>query len=405
MEAKSITPVQAGERINEIDIIRGVALLGILIVNMSFYKYHVYMERIPTKYSEGIEQLSAWFIQLFFTGNFYAVFSFLFGLGFFIFMDRTLQKGLELMPLYSRRLKALMAFGILHLVLFWSGDILLTYSITGFILLAFRRKSLQAIKKWIYGLFITACVFNIIASLLKGAAKVIAIEEYRAIMEEMISTAIFMYTEAGFFELVAYRLINEIPYVIFSTLLWIPQVLAFFLCGLYAGKLGLFKNIPAHISLFKKLRSWGFLIGGFFLLLLVLFGSGALPVHPLLRISLFSVMNYIASIFIFPAYVASLILAAQADFWKKVLSPIAAAGKMALTNYLSQTLICVFIFYGFGFGLYGKVSIAEGLLITIAIYLVQVAWSNAWLQKFQYGPMEWFWRLLTYKKRQPLMKR
>jgi len=78
---------------------------------------------------------------------------------------------------------------------------------------------------------------------------------------------------------------------------------------------------------------------------------------------------------------------------------------MALTNYLSQTLVCMIIFYGFGFGLYGQVSLFEGIFITIAIYLAQVAWSNAWLSKFKYGPMEWFWRVLTYKKRQPFMLR
>ncbi len=403
MEQTSITPVQEAERINEIDIVRGAALLGILMVNMSFFKYPVYMERIPSQFPEGLERLSAMFIQLFFTGNFYAVFSFLFGLGFFIFMDRTLQKGLELKPLYRRRLTALMIFGLLHIVLFWSGDILFTYSVTGFILFVFRNTSIKAIKKWIAALFIVAFFFNLIISFFKGAGEFFAPDQYQAIMDEMISSAMIVYTEGSFTELMFYRLANEIPYVIVGMVLWIPQVLAFFLCGLYVGRKGIFKDIPAHVPLFKKIRAWGFLGGGLFLLLFVLLDYGILTVHPLLNISLLSGVNYLASIFIFPAYVSSIILAAQAGFWKKVLAPLSAAGKMALTNYLAQTLICVIIFYGIGFGFYGKVSVAAGILITIAIFLVQVAWSNAWMKKFKYGPMEWLWRLLTYRRRQPFM--
>ena len=403
MEKSGIAPVQPGERINEIDIIRGVALFGILMVNMSLFKYPVYMERIPSNFPEGIEQMSAWFIQLFFTGKFYAIFSFLFGLGFYIFMERTIKKGLELKPLYKRRLAALMVFGLIHLLFLWSGDILFNYALVGFILLAFRNVSMEAIKKWIIGLFVLSAGFNFLMYFLKGLGEVFAPDKYQATMDEMINTALVMYTEGSFLELTIFRLINEVPYVLTGIFLWIPQVLAFFLCGLYIGRQGIFKDIPAHIPLFKKMRTWGFLIGGVFLVIMVLFETGIIPVHPLISVSMLGGVNYIASLFLFPAYVATIILAVQGGFCKKLLTPVAAAGKMALTNYLSQTLVCMIIFYGFGFGLYGQVSLFEGILITIAIYLVQVAWSNAWLSKFKYGPMEWFWRVLTYKKRQPFM--
>ncbi|MFO7952773.1 MAG: DUF418 domain-containing protein [Bacillota bacterium] len=403
--SNSMAPVQAGERIDEIDIVRGVALLGILMVNMSFFKYPVFMERIPSNFPEGIEQLSAWLIQLFFTGKFYAIFSFLFGLGFYIFMERTISKGLELKPLYKRRLAALMVFGLLHIVFFWSGDILFNYALVGFILLAFRNISMEAVKKWISGLFVLSTFFNFLTYFLKGAGEFFDPDKYQAIMDEMISSALVAYTEGTYLELTMFRLANEVPYVISGVLLWIPQVLAFFLCGLYIGKKGIFKDIPACIPLFKKVRTWGFLIGGFFLIIMVLLDRGILPLHPLFSVSLLGGINYISSLFLFPAYVASIILASQSGIGKKLLAPVAAAGKMALTNYLAQTLICVIIFYGFGFGFYGEVSLSEGILITIAIFLVQVAWSNAWLRKFKYGPMEWFWRLLTYKKRQPFMNR
>jgi len=402
MQENAIAPVKSAERINELDMIRGVALLGILMVNMALFKSPFFDLRLPSNYPEGIERVSAYFIQLFFTGNFYAIFSFLFGLGFYIFMDRTMQKGLELKPLYRRRLFALMVFGLLHITLFWSGDILFNYALVGFILLAFRNKPLQAIKKWIIGLFIFSFIFNMVMIVFKGIGEIIGDEKYHAVVDKMLAEATYMYTEAGFLELVLYRLVNEAPYILVGVIFWIPQVLAFFLCGLYLGKKGIFNDIPSHIPLFKKVRFWGFLIGGLLLVLLVLFDSGAITDNALVNLSMLSGINYLASLFIFPAYVSTIVLAAQSATWNKILSPVASAGKMALTNYLSQTIICVIIFYGFGFGLYGQLTVYHGIMLTVAIFLLQVFWSSLWMNKFRFGPMEWLWRTLTYKKRFPI---
>jgi len=404
VQNSNIAPIQAGERINEIDMIRGVALFGILMVNMALFKSPIMDLRLPSSHPEGIEQVSAYFIQLLFTGNFYAIFSFLFGLGFYIFMDRTMQKGLELKPLYRRRLFALMFFGLVHLILLWSGDILLNYAIVGFILMAFRNKSLQVIKKWIIGLFIVSLFINMAIIVFKSIGEIFGDEKYFALIDKMTAEAFYMYSEAGLAELLSYRLINEVPYMLVGMLFWIPQVLAFFLCGLYAGKTGIFNNISGNIGLFKKVRFWGFLVGGLFLILLVMVDSGAISTHTLIAMSILGGINYLASLFLFPAYVSTIVLAAQNQFWKKLLSPVASAGKMALTNYLSQTIICLIIFYGFGFGLYGRLTIFHGIILTVAIYLLQVFVSSLWMNKFKYGPMEWVWRILTYKRQFPITK-
>lgn len=403
MQEHNIAPLQPGERINEIDIVRGLALFGILMVNMSFFKYPVFFDRYPSGFPEGIDQLSAWFIQLFFTGKFYAIFSFLFGLGFFIFMERTLEKGLELVPLYRRRLLALFVFGFLHLIFFWSGDILMTYAIVGFILLKFRGKSLASLGKWIIGLFITSLTLNALFGLVGGLGEVMAGDKYIAIMAGMIDEAIIVYREGSFWQLTAFRALNELPYVLLSLLIWIPAVLAFFLCGFYVGKKGIFKDIPGHTELLRKIISRGLPLGIFFLLLYLLVETGIWSVSLLFRPALLAAFNYLASIFIFPSYIAIILLVLQRPFCKKLLTPVAAAGRMALTNYLLQTLLCVFVFYGFGLGLYGAVTVTAGILFTIVIYLVQVIWSNLWLRKFRYGPMEWFWRVLTYKNIQPFV--
>jgi len=403
MNETLIVPTQPSERINEIDIVRGLALLGILMVNMSFFNYPVFFDRSPTNFPAGLDQAGAWFIQLIFTGKFYAIFSFLFGLGFFIFMERTLQKGLDLVPLYRRRLFALLAMGFIHLFIIWSGDILFTYAIIGFILLRFRDKPVKSVRKWIIGLFITSTILNFIFGLINGAGEYFSGDKYPLIMQEMIEGAISVYLQGSFLQLLSFRLINEVPYVLLGLIVWIPAVLAFFLCGLYAGKKGIFKDIPGHLPLLRKIRNIGLPLGGLFSLIYVLVESGFWPVSTLLKPALLSASNYAASIFIFPAYASIVLIALQKDFWKRLLSPVAAAGRMALTNYLTQTLICIFFFYGFGFGFYAGISVGQGIVLTLIIYLIQVFWSNLWFKKFRYGPMEWFWRMLTYRKKEKFL--
>jgi uncharacterized protein len=401
MQNIQAAPIQPAERISEIDIVRGIALLGILMVNMSFFKAPVMMDRYPSYYEPGFEQICAWFIQLFFTGKFYAIFSFLFGLGFFIFMERTLEKGIDLLPLYTRRLLVLLAMGAVHLFLLWSGDILFTYALVGFILLGFRRKSLQALKRWILGLFSASLLLQGLFGLIQGLGKAYSGEQYSQMMAEIINSAVIVYSEGSFGELVAYRMVNEVPYILISLIVWIPAVLAFFLCGLYVGKLGLFKDLEGSVLLLRKICRSGFTVGALGLFLYILLETGAWPVGVALKPALLSMTNYFASLFIFPAYVAAILLILQKRIGKKVLAPLAYAGRMALTNYLSQTLILITLFYGYGFGYFNRFSLAQGILLTLSLFLLQVLWSNLWFRKFKFGPLEWLWRGLTYKKFEP----
>jgi uncharacterized protein len=402
MDNTKAAPVQPTERISEIDIVRGIALFGILIVNMSFFKIPVMMDRMPSAFSPGLDQVVAWLIQLLFTGKFYAIFSFLFGLGFYIFMERTLDKGLELVPLYRRRLMVLLVIGAIHLFFLWSGDILFTYALTGFILLAFRLKNEQQIKRWIVGLFIATLILQGLFGIVQGLGELMAGDKYAQMMDEMIGVAVAVYSTGSYAELLMYRLINEVPYIIISLLVWIPAVLAFFLCGFYAGRIGIFKDLKGHRPLFVKTCAVGFPVGALFLFFYILFETAIWPVGTTAKSALLMMTNYMASLFIFPAYVSLILLSLQTDRCRRILAPVAAAGRMALTNYLTQTLILITLFYGFGFGLFYQVSLAQGVLLTIVLYLIQVFWSNLWFKKFKFGPLEWLWRGLTYKKFEPL---
>ncbi len=399
----NITPVQLGERINEIDIIRGLALFGILIENMIYFKYPIFFDRFPSTISPGFDQVGAWLIQLLFIGKFYMIFSFLFGLGFYIFMERIRERGLELVPFYRRRLLALLLFGLLHLVLLWTGDILFIYALVGFIMLGFKNKTAGAIKKWIISLFVVSLILYVLFGLYNGLNQQIAGEKYAFYVAGFTDYTLSAYAESSFIQLVFFRALNELPQAFISLIVTIPSVLALFLCGIYVGKKGVFNDLAGNVSLFRKIRNLGLSFGALLLIIYVLAETGLWPVGVLVRPAILLASNYAASIFIFPAYVAIFLLALQTGFWRKILAPIAAAGRMALTNYLSQTIICVFIFNGFGLGLLNRASVIQGIMITLAIYLVQIVWSNLWLSKFNYGPMEWLWRGLTYKKRQPFM--
>lgn len=403
MNTGELNPVQPRERISEIDIIRGFALLGILMVNMALFKYPIlFSERHPAEFAAGMEQAGAWFIQLLFTGKFYAIFSFLFGLGFYLFMERAQQKGLRPGPLYARRLAVLLAFGLLHLILLWSGDILLTYALAGFILPAFRKSDPAALKKWITAFFALAAVIMFALYLVQGAAELFLGEAYQLEIAALMEESFLFYREGSFLELTAFRLRAEIPFLVISLAAALPAVLGFFLCGLYIGKTGIFKDVERNLPLIRKAWKRGLTAGLLFSLLYVLVESGVVPVGVLAGDAVKFLLNYLGSIFLFQFYIASLLLLSRKEIVRKVLAPLAAAGRMALTNYLSQTIICVLLFNGFGLGLFGAVSLSRGILITLSIFLVQVLWSNLWMRAFNYGPVEWLWRVLTYKKIQPL---
>ncbi len=402
MQSAGAAPVQPAERISEIDIVRGIALFGILMVNMSFYKSPVMMERLPADFAPGFDQVSAWLIQLLFTGKFYAIFSFLFGLGFHIFMERTVKKGIEVVPLYRRRLIGLLALGAIHLFLIWSGDILFNYALAGFILLRFRDKTLRSLRRWMIGLFTGALILQGLFGLVRGFGEAVTGASYEQWLAEQYQAAVAVHSSGSYVDLLVYRLVNEIPYIFIGLIVWIPAVLAFFLCGLYAGRKGIFTDLDGNRPLFKKICRAGMLTGAALLLLYFLIETGVWPVGIAARHALLAMTNYLASLFIFPAYISLVLLSLQAGRCWRILSHLASAGRMALTNYLTQSLVLITLFYGFGFGLMGRVSLAQGVLVTAALFLIQVTLSNLWFKKFRYGPIEWLWRGLTYNKFEPL---
>ncbi|MED4455068.1 DUF418 domain-containing protein [Metabacillus fastidiosus] len=392
-------PIALQNRIVSIDIIRGFALFGIFLVNMPTFHSPDFLHQLYGLQSEykGIDFWTNIFFQLFVQMKFFPMFSFLFGLGFFIFMNRAKEKGNMSSSLYLRRISFLFVFGIVHLIFLWFGDILHLYAAGGLLLLAFYNRKPKTILIWALSLLIL--YFSSLAlQLLIPASFMEEIQQMNAAQgKEELAHYLKMYTEASYWDWIVYRLgVEVIPILLVMPFSLIP-VFAMFLLGLFAGKIRIFETDPKNIV--KKIWITTLLAG--------------LPLTIILALSLLSIINLHihqeASILLFTSmngivlclfYISSLILLLRTDRWRKYLYGFRYSGQMAFTNYIMQTVICQIIFLGFN--LYGKVSLFSGTILCIIIYIFQIIISWLWLKKFRFGPLEWLWRSFTYLQIQRL---
>lgn len=394
-----INPISRENRIITLDIIRGFALFGILLVNMAFFN-------TPKLFIIGTEvllfadigsRIANYFILVFATGKFFTIFSFLFGLGFFIFMDRIQDKGLHVAPLYRRRLFFLFILGFIHAVFIWSGDILLTYSIAGFLLLFFRNSGAETIKKWAIWLFV---IVNIVIGLLTYLSTVVEAvfddgSEIATYNQDLVQQAISIYQSGNFAEILSFRLAEEVPIILFNLVITVPFVLSVFLFGLFVGKKGITKNIDHHLNWIYSVWKKSFIFSAILTVVLLVLRMELvfIPFH--LHFAILEIISYVTGLVMSFFYMTSIALLYAKQKWLKFLSVFAPVGQMALTNYLTQTMICLIIFNGFGF--YGKVAPELGIVLTIVIFILQTYLSHYWLKKYRFGPIEWLWRAFTYK--------
>jgi uncharacterized protein len=393
-------PIAAGERIDAIDILRGFTIFGILLVNMPLYGWPNWgpMRAIRAQLPGGpLDVAASWFLWLFAEDKFYPLLSFLFGLGFSIQFMRA--PAANFLCVYRRRLLALLLIGLLHGLLVWSGDILVTYALVGFLLLLLRGCSQRTILAFaVVFLLLPIALFPLQRDLNQRLfTHVVAADvDYKLLWNE----SLHIYAHGSFGEITSER-----ARAVSWNLTWpisLLQILGLFLLGLYAGRRHFFQSLQAHLSILRKAIWWALLLAVIGMLVragvfkvpesfgpyLSGFGEGGLEMVGNLGLSFF--------------YASALILLAQGAAWKLRLAPVAAVGRMALSNYLFQSLVCTTLFYSYGLGLYGSVHPAAGLALSFAIYSVQVPLSLWWLRHFRFGPMEWFWRSLTYGKLQPM---
>ncbi len=411
----AIAPVRQAERIQIVDILRGFALFGILFVNMTVFSRPFQSILFPADSAlPWYDRAAEWLIHFLGEGKFYSLFSLLFGLGLTLLMDRIEARGGRFVPLYLRRLLVLLGIGAAHAFLIWVGDILVMYALIGFLLILFRKARPRTLLIWT-GIFISIPIlFNVAATGLvelgrsfpESAAQIdLAFAQAEAGYAADLERANRVYADGSFSEITDQRVYDLGTIGLASFYAMGFNVLAMFLLGVWFGKRQIFQNLEANRPLFRKLLAWGLILGipgnAIYATLIM-----ALPRFELSwSLQLATAAQAIGAPLLSLAYVSAFCLLAQSPAWGERFKTLAPVGQMALTNYLTQSIVCTLIFYGYGLGLFGKVGAAAGIGLTIAIYLLQIPISHWWMKRFQYGPAEWLWRSLTYLKLQPIKRR
>ena len=392
----SVRPAAKSERYDVLDALRGFALLGIFVANIRFFSGWEYLSQADRTALSG-ESYALWdFLHLALVdGKFYTLFSLLFGIGFALQLSRLEGRGAAATEIYLRRTFILLGFGLIHLFIFWEGDILTSYALLGFVLLAVRRWSDRSLLVaaslsllvppmgyvlfWEFGITQSLGLYSV-GSVFCPAFFSDPVSELQlaTVGEQMKCSLGGGFTRFGF---------------MFDTWRW-PKLFAIMLLGLWAGRQLVRGRLLKNTRLLTSVLIVGGLSGAIAgPILASLNGIGFMRPHSLQ--GLYAVVAYtFAVIPLGLAYAAGFVL-----LWRiarPVLTIFAAPGRMALTNYLSQTAIGLIVFLGIGFNQAGLWSIQSLYLFVGAVYLGQILFSNLWLSRFQYGPLEWIWRTLTY---------
>lgn len=390
-----MAPVGAGERIDSVDILRGIAVLGILLVNMGAFAGF----RAPFDDMAWVDRATTVAIRFVAQGKFYPLFSFLFGWGLAIQAARAAKRDLDIVPLFLRRMGALLLIGLAHAVLVWHGDILVVYALLGFPLLLFRNFSDRTL--W---LTFAVCLAIPVLISLPGPA-----EEFRreyANATRSFQDAMVQGKQANVFVAGAYldaveQRIAYLRYNYAASLYWITPVFAMMLLGLLVGRRGILRAAGEQAALLRRIAIVTLAIGLPLNALWVwqsVSGGIAGPWQEVAGRGARTVGGVSLSIFL----VAALTLLAQRAAWREQLGGFAAVGRLALSNYLLQSLVFTVLFYGYGLGIYGQAGPFLTLLLSLLFFRLQVWMSNWWLARYRFGPAEWLWRSMTYGHLQPL---
>lgn len=366
-EHPTLAPIAPKRRIIALDSLRGFALLGVLIVNV----YQAYGKAFTEADMQVIDQ-----IRLLGEGTFYPIFSLLFGLGFAL----QLAKGKAALPLFRRRLGYLLLFGLIHGVFIWEGDILASYAVIGFMLaLIYRWPRLLLFLIAILGWALTF----VLLSPLMGDNSI-----------HIDNDA--LYATGSYWAITSVRAVTFADSFIGGLFAFSGFVLGLFLFGFLLGRCGI-----SDVMNDKRFLRGTFLLSvGVAVPLLSAYSRGLSWGIP--RDWWFVTEYLIASPFLGFAYMTGLSLFMLTSFGEALLKPFSYVGRMALSNYLGQSVICTLIFYGYGFGYLGELGAQTSFYISLAIFAGQMLFSYLWLLRFRYGPMEWLWRSLSYGQLQPI---
>ena len=394
---KSDAPLPAAERVAALDVLRGVALFGIFIMNMPGFTHSLFTP--PAVDAGRLDSFVDTMRELLFAGKFNLMFGLLFGIGFHLQLGRleTARPGGHATLVYARRLAVLLAIGLVHAVLLWSGDVLVVYAVLGFMLLALRRISDRAVLVLIGLCLVYPALSDALRPvLLSFSTETVAAFQY----EEFEASNALAFGHGSFFD--AARETARIfvwgyssPLGLFSYAAFYVQMATGILLGFLVGRRHWVERLPALREPMRRAQfaalGIAVLAGGLWLA----FGGARGEVGGAAVAASFARTLGRAALMVF--YALSVLRLLEVPWAARLLRPFAFAGRMPLSNYLLQTLMASFIFFGWGLGYWGRASPRVEVLLPIALFLlVQLPLSAWWLSRFRYGPVEYVWRRLTY---------
>ncbi|MEP1444619.1 MAG: DUF418 domain-containing protein [Paraglaciecola sp.] len=489
--APLLAPVAPEKRINALDILRGFALIGILLMNIEWFGRPISNLGSFNPDLTGVDHAIGWLIRCFVEGKFYKLFALLFGMGFAVMLTQAMRKDRPFGAWFVRRMLVLFVIGLIHAVFIWQGDILHDYAISGLLMLAFiyllRKPRFQKFNNpksilrlalwWLTIPMLITClvgvvfgvsfdrqslheqwqesqeVSTLVSQLEVEADKVTELlpegsgsadEAEDALVEssddkssqsnldtvaqdvsesqeeeptpqqqaqqifdsqqesdEKQLEEITALKEGSYWQATVFRSEALIVWLMFTPVFALTLLLPIFLLGYWLVVSGAIKDHSQHPRLFGYMARIGLGVGIFVTVAgLVILGHPAVEhIMPMQAVGniLFNGGQY----FMAAGYLGLLIRLLDSSKWQKMLAKLAPMGRMALTNYIMQSVILSSLFYGYAGGLYGDVSRTSQMLIVLVIVIIQILLSSWWLKRYQFGPLEWLWRSLTYKTRQP----
>ena len=404
----TIEQLQSDGRIVTLDIVRGIAVMGILAMNIAAFAmpFQAYANPFAFGWEGALDSAAYAFNFILVDGKMRGLFSLLFGASMLLVIEKAEASGDDPASIVFRRQFWLLLFGLAHFYLIWFGDILTGYALTGMLAYLFRRLSVKALVGWGIALvLLQLAIMGVSAAYAHSLAAAVAapspspqtLEDWRQFTADFAVPSAAMLGEMLALHLgpwsgiVREQLTDNVADPFVFTLLFGPETLAYMLLGMAALKSGfltgewpersyervafwgLAVTVPAYVAICAMLFADGFTVPGIF----TWYMAATIPFRPLMVV----------------AYAALIVDLTRDGGW--LASRIAAAGRAAFSNYLGTSSVMTALFYGWGLGLYGTLARAELWLVVIGMWALMLLWSKPWLERFRYGPLEWLWRSLA----------
>jgi uncharacterized protein len=399
--------VTGAERIVSIDVLRGVALLGILVMNVQSFAMIEAAYMNPTAYGDlaGADFVVWLLSHVFADQKFMTIFSMLFGAGILLMAERAEDRGRRSAPAHYRRMGWLILFGLLHAYLLWYGDILYFYGMCGFVVYLFRRlRPTWLIVLGLLAVAVPSLLFTFFGWTMQFWADEQLVEMARdwAPPPDAIEKQLEIY-RGGWLDQMELRAPSAGTFQTFIFLIWGAwRAGGLMLVGMALYKLGVFGARLSRLAY------------------LILVGAGVVAGIPLVLLGVYrnfaagwsveysqfygSQFNYWASLLVSAGWVGAVMLVCKRGALPWLTDRLAAVGQTAFSNYILHSVVCTTVFYGHGLGLFGRVDRVAQAGIVLGIWVLQLIVSPLWLRRFRFGPLEWLWRSLTYWRLQPLRR-